>query len=245
MAIKYGFFNSVNGDRTYNADDFNYFFQGIVSDGVFRLYKNELEVEPKTGMTVRVLTGKAICKERYVENTAALDLAIRGGDTQARIDAIVIGTDLEERTCGIYVKEGTPATTPTAPNLLDNANSKELALAYITVSANATTISANNITDKRADVTACGWVKLTNTSIALTTYQNTVPTSGNDSVIDIGIQEYDSEHDTIFVYKNGLILQETTDYLIQGTGSNAKLHLSSSTPAGNTFTFVCMHMGIS
>ena len=35
MAIKYGFFNSVSGDRKYNADDISNYFLKLISDGVF------------------------------------------------------------------------------------------------------------------------------------------------------------------------------------------------------------------
>ena len=30
MAIKYGFYNSISGDRTYNATDFGSIFDGII-----------------------------------------------------------------------------------------------------------------------------------------------------------------------------------------------------------------------
>jgi hypothetical protein len=35
MAFKCGFFNSINGDRLYNAEDMNNPYSRIVSNGVF------------------------------------------------------------------------------------------------------------------------------------------------------------------------------------------------------------------
>ena len=35
MAITSGFYNSVNGDRTYDADQFGSLFDGIIAPGVF------------------------------------------------------------------------------------------------------------------------------------------------------------------------------------------------------------------
>lgn len=35
MAVTYGFFNSVNGDRKYNADQMSSYFDGLVTDGVY------------------------------------------------------------------------------------------------------------------------------------------------------------------------------------------------------------------
>ena len=39
MGQKSGFFNSVNGDRRYNAEDIGRMFDGIIRDGVFANYK--------------------------------------------------------------------------------------------------------------------------------------------------------------------------------------------------------------
>ena len=72
--LKCGFFNSIDGDRVYGAEDLNNFFEGIISDGIFRNYKRELKVTAPGGMTVRVLTGKAICLEKYIDLTSAEDL---------------------------------------------------------------------------------------------------------------------------------------------------------------------------
>ena len=35
MSFKYGFYNSVNGDRRYDAVDFGRIFDGVINDGVF------------------------------------------------------------------------------------------------------------------------------------------------------------------------------------------------------------------
>lgn len=35
MAVKYGFFDSVNGDRKYSADDISNYFLKLISNGVF------------------------------------------------------------------------------------------------------------------------------------------------------------------------------------------------------------------
>ena len=66
MSVNSGFFNAVNGDRTYNADDLSQFFDGIISDGIFKYFKNELKVTANKGLSVRVLNGKAIVLGKYV-----------------------------------------------------------------------------------------------------------------------------------------------------------------------------------
>ena len=244
MSVKSGFFNSVDGDRLYNADDLNHFFEGIVSDGIFKGYKRELEVTASSGMTVRVLTGKAIVLDKYIENTAALNLTIEGGGELPRYDAVVLNTNLENREGTIFVKQGTPAAEPEKPALSDSPNTKEMCLAYIYVSANATTIVSSDIEDVRNDPAVCGWVKLTNVSSELLTYRNNYTTTATESVIELGITEFDADNDTLFIYENGLLLEETNEYLVQSTGSEAKVHLKNAAPAGNKFTFIVMHMGM-
>ena len=147
--IKCGFFNSVNGDRVYGANDLNNFFEGIVSDGVFRKFKREMEVTAPGGMAVRVLPGKAICMEKYIHITAAEDITVESGNAQPRYDAVVISVSLDDREGYLYIKKGEEAATPEPPALYDNDTVKEMALAYIYVPANATEILAENITDRR------------------------------------------------------------------------------------------------
>lgn len=244
MSVKSGFFNSIEGDRVYNADDLSQFFDGIISDGVFRYYKKELAVEATNAMSVRVLTGKAIVFDKYVENTAALDLNITGGNSQPRYDAVVVGVDLEERTGDIYIKSGTPAASPAYPAMSDTPNKKEICIAYVYVPANPTSIVADNITDKRGDSAVCGWVTLTNVSAYLENYRNNYITKVEEGIIPITAQPYDANNDTLFVYKNGFFMTETAEYLVEGTGSNAKIHLSSAAPADTNFNFVVLHLTI-
>ena len=242
MSVNSGFFNAINGDRTYNADDLSQFFDGIISDGVFKYFKNELKVTANSGLSVRVLNGKAIVLGKYVENGAALDLDIEGGNSQPRYDAIVVAVNLEDRQGYIYVKQGIASSAPTPPTLYNTPNSKEICLAYVYVGANASQITESNIIDKRDDTALCGYVKLTNVSAELKNYRNNYTTAGTESVIPIGISQFDAAYDTLLIYKNGMLLEETNEYLVQGTGSEAKVHLASAAPAGQAFTFVVLHL---
>lgn len=242
--IKCGFFNSVNGDRVYGANDLNNFFEGIVSDGVFRKFKREMEVTAPGGMTVRVLPGKAICMEKYIHITAAEDITVESGNAQPRYDAVVISVSLDDREGYLYIKKGEEAATPKPPALYDNDTVKEMALAYIYVPANATEILEENITDKREDSDVCGWVKLTNVSATIVTYRSSTTLKAAATEVNIGISEYNADTDIVNVYKNGLMLNEMEEYSINGTGSAAKIKLASSAPVGNKFTFIVQHLGL-
>jgi hypothetical protein len=243
MSVKSGFFNSVNGDRTYNADDINEFFDGVYSDGVFKGYDATLEVTPGEGMSISVAGGKALALGKYIRNNGALNLSISGSGTLPRYDAVVAGVELEERAGDIYIKEGTPASSPAYPEILDTATKKELCLAYIYVAAGATTITESNITDTRADESVCGYVQLTNVSAVPKIYRNSVEiTTAGTSNVSIGIPEFDAGNDELFVYLDGGLLIEAEDYTITGTGSTASINLINSIQYTNDnwFNFIVL-----
>lgn len=238
MSVKSGFYNSINGDRVYNADDLNNFLNGLISDGLFRDYQKEMQVEASgDGLSVRVLSGKAIIKGKYIENTSALTIDIPAGGALARYDTVILQLNLEERRGDIVLVQGDEGSTSEYVPA-DNLNSKEFVLARIYVGANATVISAGDIIDKRGDSSVCPWVRLTNVSGKLKTYRNNVTLAEKASTISIGITDFVAADDTLFVYKNGLLLEETEEYLINGTGSTATIDLASPAVSGTVFTFV-------
>ena len=156
MAVTYGFFNSVNGDRKYNAEQMSEYFRGIINEGVYQHLDGGLAVTAGTGLAVNVAAGRAIIQNRWVQNSAAMSLTIAAAsETYARKDAVVIRLNWSSRAISIAVKTGTPAASPVAPSMTRNSTTYEMALAYVNVAANATSVT---VTDKRSDSTVCGWV---------------------------------------------------------------------------------------
>lgn len=242
--VRAGFFNSLNGDRVYNADDLSSFFDGIIDDGVFKHYKMEFMVTPGAGLSVDVLEGKAIVLGKYIEATAQVNMPIEGGEAQPRYDAVVVGTNLTERTATIYIKKGIPAASPSRPQLLNNELEKELCLAYIYVGANANAITESNIEDVRGDYAHCGWCHLTNVSADLVEYRRSVPVTAATTDIEIRIPQYDAAYDTLIVHKNGLLLKEGIEYSIQSTGSAAAIVIEQGVLPGNDFDFLVLHLDL-
>jgi hypothetical protein len=158
MAIKYGFFNSVDGDRLYNAEDIGRFLHGIVSSGVFADKPDSLQVLANGDLTVTVQAGRAMLDCHYLENDAPLTLTLSAGGTQDRVDAIIMRLDMSERTCSIYVKEGTPSAAPVRPSVLRLDNTKEWMLAWVYVPKQATAITQSGVYDMRGNTSVCGWV---------------------------------------------------------------------------------------
>lgn len=159
MAVTSGFFNSMSGDRTYNASQMSEYFEGMISDGVFANVGNALQVKAGTGMEVNVQTGRAFINSKWMRNDAVYTVPLNGAHvTLPRYTAIVVRLDETARTIEIVAVDGTPASSPAKPALTRSTTVKDLCLAYVYVPAGAGNISQANITDTRANTDICGWV---------------------------------------------------------------------------------------
>ena len=234
--IKYGFFNSVGGDRKYNADDISNFFVKLISDGVFATPATCMQVTAGTGLNVSVAAGWGFIKCRWVCNTAPYSLTLDAADVLLpRIDRIVMRLDMTDRLIEIVVKKGTAASTPTAPALTRNDSVWELSLAQIAVAANATAISQADITDERNDSDVCGyvaglidqidstnlfaqftaafeeWFEEIKTEVQTTTllvpYYDYRVLTGSTSAFSLAIPEYNPTLDILEIYVNGFKLR--------------------------------------
>lgn len=148
MTIKSGFFNSLNHDRVYDADDINSIFDGIITDGVFGNIGSKFNVTPGSGMTVNVGTGKARFHQIFVENDANLVVQVSQSDVLLnRIDAVVIRVDrtMNGRIGNIVIVKGSPSQNPAAPTLSNDNQIWEMPIAYINVNANASKIGSSDI----------------------------------------------------------------------------------------------------
>lgn len=151
MAINSGFFNSVSGDRKYDAEDINKFFDGVITDGVLSAIGDTLVVVPSSGLQIAIGSGKAWFLRSWIENTVDAFLTISTPDvTYSRIDIIALDFDKSDqvRENDIIIIEGTPAASPVPPSLIDTATHLQKPLAHIQVDANETVIQAADITDK-------------------------------------------------------------------------------------------------
>lgn len=159
MSITYGFFNSVSGDRVYNADTISHMFNGLLSDGVYQGYEGGFKVSPSSGLTLSVASGRAIVHDRWAENDAAVTITLDSANAALpRWDAIVLEKDVTNRNITLKVLKGTAASSPVKPTPNRNtAALYDLLLAYVYVGAGATAITSANIEDQRSGA-YCGWV---------------------------------------------------------------------------------------
>lgn len=151
MAITYGFFNSVDGDRKYNAEQMSTYFDGLVSDGIFQSVGKKFSVTAGAGLTVNVDTGRALIECHWLKNDNVLTISLDSADVQNdRKDLIVIKLDYSARTMGVEYISG-------AESVKNTETVKYLTLAKITVPAGATAITQANIKDNRGSA-LCPWV---------------------------------------------------------------------------------------
>lgn len=167
MAEQCGFFNAEQGDsgdydRVYLAQDFAAYFASFVGNGVFAEFANKLQVIATDipSMAVQVTDGQGWINGYWYKNTDVKQLSVDVADgVLNRIDIVVLRLGMSERAMWVDIVKGTPASSPTKPDIQRNADYYDLQLAEISVGAGASSISQSAITDTRADDSVCGWVK--------------------------------------------------------------------------------------
>jgi hypothetical protein len=150
MSLTYGFFNSVDGDRMYNAIQVSSIFDGIIEDGIFGSIGDTFQVLATTGLGVSVGTGRAWFDHTWTYNDALIPIVLDGSDPiLPRYDAIILEIDesVGVRANSIKKVTGTPATTPVYPTLTNTEYIHQYPFAYVLVNGGATSITQASITN--------------------------------------------------------------------------------------------------
>lgn len=160
MSVTSGFFNSVNGDRKYNAEQMSAIFDGIINDGILANIGTAFTVTYTSGTTVEVGIGRAWFNSTWLYNDAILPLELDAAEVVLdRIDAVVIEIDRSDgvRKGDIKVVKGTPGAQPSRPTMASTAYVHQYPLAYIYRTADSTTFSQADITSM-IGTSACPYV---------------------------------------------------------------------------------------
>lgn len=149
MAVSSGFYNSVDGDRKYNALQMSSIFDGIIEDGVYNSIGDKFSVTAGEGNQVIVGTGRAWFNHTWTLNDADYPLNIDQSEVVLnRYDAIVIEVNSSNAVRGNSIKivKGTPGSSPAKPKLANGENNIwQHPIAYIYVPAGSSSISQSNI----------------------------------------------------------------------------------------------------
>lgn len=134
MSVSSGFFNSLNGDRKYNAAQMSAIFDGLIIDGVFSSIGTAFAVKAAGGLTVNVGIGKAWFDHTWTVNDSILPMTAPEAEVLLdRIDAVVLevnGTESVRENTIKFVK-GNPSSAPSRPTLTNEGNVHQYPLCYI------------------------------------------------------------------------------------------------------------------
>jgi len=234
MGMRYGFFNSVGGDRKYDAEDISNYFVKLISDGVFATPANAMQVQTGGGMQLTVTAGWAFIKCRWLSLDAALPLTVDAADmVLSRVDRVVVRLDTSNRLMEIAIKKGTPGSSSPPALTRVEGGIWEISLAQVAVPGGTVALTQANITDERADTSVCGFVTglidqidttdlfaqyntafstwfesikdaVKATTIVISMRSKYTTTGTSTSTIPIGISGYNPTLDVLNVYVNGI-----------------------------------------
>lgn len=154
---RFGFFNSINGDRKYLASDISEALDIATTTGI-KQEEGVFEVTPYEDMTIKINPGSALILGCFYSNDEdeLIKLDMADGELN-RIDRIAIRYDRFDRSVNTVVIKGTNALNPTPPTPLRNENQFDLVLADIYIRKATTEILASDITDMR-ESELCGYI---------------------------------------------------------------------------------------
>lgn len=227
MALESGFFNSVGGDRLYNADDMSRYFEHILSNGIFKRIENCLKVSPAEGMELNVAAGAGLINCRWFRAAAAETVTIPAAHAVLpRFDVVVARLDMSDnaRAITLQVVSGAPSESPEVPEPVRTSTVHDLVLALVYVDAGATYIDDFNLTDVRDNEWYCGYVQsLVDTPILKTYHSRYTATNVDTTVAPINIVGFNAAVDLLNVYINGFRLAPGIEYTINTATSSITL----------------------
>lgn len=165
FTVRSGFYDALDSDRVYSADDMNRPYKRVISNGIFATPKGtpstDLQVVAAgSGLHIIVKAGEGIFGDKWFENPSDINITVPvNTNTVPRIDSVIVQIDkrIGGREGNIVYRTGTPSSRPSAPAINKVANVIEYRVANVRVEASADTITAGAITDRRGSAD-CPWV---------------------------------------------------------------------------------------
>lgn len=158
MSFTYGFYNSVDHDRVYDAVQMASIFDGIINDGVYETIGDAMMVKAVNGNNITVGTGRAWFNHTWSLNDSLMPLTLlNSGVINNRYDAIVLEVNSSSRENSIKVVYGTEASSPSKPSMIKTSTINQYPLAYIYRAAGSSEISQSDI-ENTIGTTECPFV---------------------------------------------------------------------------------------
>lgn len=146
MALSYGFYNSLDGDRKYDAEDFGRMFDGIITDGVIGSVGDAFAVKAAGENKITVGSGRAWFNHTWSYNDAPVTLTLKEADALSdRYDAIALAINQRKRQNHWATFIGVASSSPVKPNMDPAFDDIYYPLAYIYRKAGSTEITQADI----------------------------------------------------------------------------------------------------
>ena len=155
MSFYFGFFDSYNADRKYNAEDLNRIVDGFISDGIYTTVGDSFKIKSSSSEnSIIVGSGRARFNEIWCYNTE--DLTINGSappNTYYRYDAIAIDIDRANgvRNSNLLWITGRESSNPFKPAMVHTNTHDQYPLCYVYRRPNTATINLGDIIDNRGN----------------------------------------------------------------------------------------------
>lgn len=139
MSLTYGFYNSINHDRLYDATQLSSIFDGIIRDGVYESIGEKFAVKynASNAKAVVVGSGRAWFDHTWSYNDTDEPILLEPPEDRVlfRIDALVleIASGQENRKNSFKIVKGTPASSPQKPSLTKTEGLSQYPLAYLRI----------------------------------------------------------------------------------------------------------------
>lgn len=149
MSFTCGFFDSVAGDRKYNATQVDEIFDGIIVDGIIKSRGQAFAITPvSNSMSINVGTGLAWFNNTWTKNDSTMTIRISASDNvYSRYDLVYLEINKEDavRTNSIKVLLGDLSINPIRPTITNTQKCYRYPLAYISIAAKQKSIQSKDI----------------------------------------------------------------------------------------------------
>ncbi len=247
--VNCGFFDSINKDRLYSADEMNKPYKRVITNGVFATPKGtpstDLQViSGNNGMNIIVKAGEGLFGDKWFENPNDISITVPSNtNIVPRRDSVIVQIDKTQsgRVGNIVYRTGEASSNPMPPNIGTVNNIIEYRLANIYVAASANAINNDAIVDLRGS-SECPWItsliQQVDTSTLFNQWQAAYQDYYNTSTSDFN--EYTTEQREAWEqFLNNLtkdltvatnVIMLTNNYISNSTVSNVPIGIPSYDP---------------